>query len=502
MAFVAAVYIFREIHVLKGLHFYKKQGIEVEYYPFMTKLLLVKYNNSYGKDLFKLARKRYKDVKKEEDIKISVDLSSPSCIITPLSDKALKEYFSKELKVAKKSAPVSFSNQLGFFYKNGPDVEKGRALMSKIFRLENLKEMTPALIMEIRKYCEILKNKVKKSEEEWVKIDIKRDILNKMFEDISTTLLLGSQKKKFMKTDKGKSIMKLVQEMFLKVIRYGLNPLRSLSFGYAEKLGLVKELKEAEEIKKKVQDIVTEEFNRRTKNSKNDERDNLNFMDLIIEEIKAGNDEKKKIGIQQVCSLINLFQFAASDTSFHGSSSFIFLLADPKNKKYQDYLRNELKNIFEKNEFYTLMELNENQLLDRYFKETLRILPPVPLLSKRKILKNFKLCGFNIRKGDIIQVPVVGLGSNEAVFPNHMEFRPERHKKENSQKIKRLQLIPFGHGNRNCVGKVLGEMMVKTILCEFLSRFEFRWTEGFEMNLKMKPLYGVANSILEVRNLT
>jgi len=67
---------------------------------------------------------------------------------------------------------------------------------------------------------------------------------------------------------------------------------------------------------------------------------------------------------------------------------------------------------------------------------------------------------------------------NLKVYDEPEKFNPERWTKENKI-IDLFAFIPFGAGPRNCIGQHLSQIETMIVMSEFLSRFEFKVSEGY-----------------------
>lgn len=110
--------------------------------------------------------------------------------------------------------------------------------------------------------------------------------------------------------------------------------------------------------------------------------------------------------------------------------------------------------------------------LERCIKETMRLFP-VATGTSRIMGRDLKTRDGVIPKGALV---VAALGVQRGTgLQNPDEYRPERWG-EGSSELDILKSMPstFGEGKRRCLGRGLGELVVRTALCELLARFEFK----------------------------
>ncbi|CAL1271347.1 unnamed protein product [Larinioides sclopetarius] len=118
----------------------------------------------------------------------------------------------------------------------------------------------------------------------------------------------------------------------------------------------------------------------------------------------------------------------------------------------------------------TAEDLKNMKYLECVIKETLRIYPPVPILT-RYLKEDTTICGYQIPKGTICAVFPHVLHRDEKVFPNPEKFEPDRFLPENSANRHPYAWIPFSAGPRNCIGQKLAFMELVTITSTILRRY-------------------------------
>lgn len=79
--------------------------------------------------------------------------------------------------------------------------------------------------------------------------------------------------------------------------------------------------------------------------------------------------------------------------------------------------------------------------------------PPVPWVN-RVCVKDTKIDNVLIEKGDIIDIPIMGIHYDPEHYHNPEKFDPEHFNEENKAKRHNYAHIPFGEGPRICIGKV------------------------------------------------
>lgn len=124
--------------------------------------------------------------------------------------------------------------------------------------------------------------------------------------------------------------------------------------------------------------------------------------------------------------------------------------------------------------------------------ESLRLYPPVAFIS-RNALENDEILGREIRKGDIIMLPIYALHRHEMLWDNPDHFDPDRFAP--GQDYDRYAYLPFGNGPRICIGVEFAMRESQIILATLLSRFKFELTDSappeLELLMTLRPKGGV-----------
>jgi cytochrome P450 len=118
--------------------------------------------------------------------------------------------------------------------------------------------------------------------------------------------------------------------------------------------------------------------------------------------------------------------------------------------------------------------------------ETLRLYPPV-WFGPRFSVKPFEFGGYRVPAGvHVIHSSWVSHRLPE-VFPNPEAFIPERFAPEARRMLPAGAYIPFGGGQRICVGKRFGQLVVKAIAATILRRFRCELRPGYVLRLAKVP---------------
>jgi unspecific monooxygenase len=131
----------------------------------------------------------------------------------------------------------------------------------------------------------------------------------------------------------------------------------------------------------------------------------------------------------------------------------------------REKLLQELDNLGENvdaNEIFKLPYLNA------VCSETLRMYPVAMLALNRLVKSPFELMGYNLEAGTII-VPCIYLTHHrEDLYPDSKQFKPERFLE---RQFSPSEFVPFGGGNRRCIGMAFALFEMKLVLANVLSNW-------------------------------
>ena len=92
--------------------------------------------------------------------------------------------------------------------------------------------------------------------------------------------------------------------------------------------------------------------------------------------------------------------------------------------------------------------------IPRNFSESLRLYPPLPILTRKCIIP-YKIPNTDviIEEGTNVVVVVLGLQRDPSIYPHPNSFFPERHFRDDAENRHPYTFLPFGEGPKGCIGK-------------------------------------------------
>ncbi|KAH7437903.1 hypothetical protein KP509_05G094600 [Ceratopteris richardii] len=112
-------------------------------------------------------------------------------------------------------------------------------------------------------------------------------------------------------------------------------------------------------------------------------------------------------------------------------------------------------------------------------KEVARLHPTVPMLVPRISTQECHIGGYMVPPQTLAFVNVWGIGRDESVWPNALQFLPERFEgKDVDLKGQHFELLLFGSGRRICMGLPLAVSMVSVTLANLIHHFDWQLPDG------------------------
>lgn len=166
-----------------------------------------------------------------------------------------------------------------------------------------------------------------------------------------------------------------------------------------------------------------------------DEEFGLKKKMCLLDVLLTSTEDNKPLSNSDIQEEVNAFTFAGHDTTTTATCAILYLLS--RHPEAQKKVNAEIHEILGDNEL-TFDSLAEFKYLEIVIKESLRMFPPVPIVSRRL----HEECDF----GDFVSpaninynLPILYLMRNPAFFDNPDDFIPERFLKE----MKPFMFQPF-----------------------------------------------------------
>ncbi|NP_001352492.1 cytochrome P450 6a14-like [Aethina tumida] len=214
------------------------------------------------------------------------------------------------------------------------------------------------------------------------------------------------------------------------------------------------------------------------------------FLQLLLE-MKSDDDKSDGDGntltITEIAAQCLLFFLAGFETSSTAMTFALFELA--QNPELQDKAREEVMRVLARhNGEITYESISEMHYMDQVLDESLRKYPPLPMVT-RVCVKDYKIPNEDIviEKGTKVVVPIYGIHHDTEYYDEPEKFDPERFSPENKAKRNPYSHIPFGEGNRICIGLRFGVMQSKVGLAVLLKNYKFKLNHKTKFPIVFEP---------------
>ncbi|KAK9505239.1 hypothetical protein O3M35_009334 [Rhynocoris fuscipes] len=234
--------------------------------------------------------------------------------------------------------------------------------------------------------------------------------------------------------------------------------------------------------------IIEETRNNNNQTDVENKKEPKIFLDCLLEFQSNGENSLSNSDIREE---VDTFIFEGHDTT---SAAILFSLYSLATHKHvQDKAMNELNQIFGSDQRApTLNDIKQMQYLERVIKESLRLYPSVPMIS-RQLTQDLHLDGDIVIPAttNVILIPYF-LHRNTNIYPDADKFDPDRFLPENMKHLHPYAYIPFSAGPRNCIGQKFAMLELKVILSTILRNTEIASSTKAE-NLSLAPLLILRN---------
>jgi cytochrome P450 len=124
--------------------------------------------------------------------------------------------------------------------------------------------------------------------------------------------------------------------------------------------------------------------------------------------------------------------------------------------------------------------------LEMVVDEVLRLYPPA-WIGPRRAVRDFEFGGYSVPRGAYVNYSSWASHRIPEVFPEPEAFIPERFTRERKAALPRGAYVPFGGGQRVCIGKRFGQTEVKLVTTMLLQRLRLDALPGRTMTVRQMP---------------
>lgn len=226
------------------------------------------------------------------------------------------------------------------------------------------------------------------------------------------------------------------------------------------------------------------------------------FADLCIEVQKNGKMRDVKTGyeIEPTDELMSAqaFFFFIAGVEPSAISMFFTLFELARNPNILKRVHDEIDEVFEKSEGeVTHEDIEKIEYLDRVIEEAMRRHPPISFLSRKCTQDTvLKVGNIPVHKGCIVQVPTYSIHHDPKYYPDPEIFNPDRFTEEAIRQRPHYTYMPFGLGNRMCLGMRYANLQVKTGLVHVMRHYTVQTDDlNTKVEYRKSPVQLKANNI-------
>ncbi len=174
---------------------------------------------------------------------------------------------------------------------------------------------------------------------------------------------------------------------------------------------------------------------------------------------------------KQVADNLLTFIAAGHETTAKALTWTLYLLA--RAPQWQQRVRDEVMAVSGRNPI-AARDLDKLAVTTRVLKEGMRLYPPAPVLS-RTVGRDLELGGHRLAVGTLIIVPVYAIHRHRKLWTDPDRFDPDRFLPENESDHLRTQFMPFGFGQRTCIGMSFAMLEATAVLATLVRGARFDW---------------------------
>lgn len=228
-------------------------------------------------------------------------------------------------------------------------------------------------------------------------------------------------------------------------------------------LGENKRMKAGAVIRKSLSDIIKPRY---------DSYKNDNYSDILsslLHTVDASSGER--FSFEEILDQVSMLFLAGHETTASSLTWTLYCLSLDQDAQQKAY--NEIISINKDGKF-SISDIKEMKYLTNVFKEALRLYPPVGFFA-RQSKGEAKIRDKVLQKGSGVVVAPWLIHRHDDFWEAPHEFRPDRH----NESIPKEKYMPFGLGERVCIGQGFAMQEAIIILANILREFKLELKDGF-----------------------
>ena len=233
-------------------------------------------------------------------------------------------------------------------------------------------------------------------------------------------------------------------------------------------------------LKAEIRQLIYAEIAERRKLLESDNFQNNQQLDIFSLLLLATDENGQGMSDEELHDELITLLFAGHETTASALAwLFYWIHYLPE---VQEKLRFELDSIKENIDY---QNINSLTYLNAIISETLRIYPIAAGTFGRILTEEAVIMDHNIDAKTWLMISIYSLHHREDLYPDHEQFKPERFL---TKSYSQYEYIPFGGGNRRCIGSALALLEMKLVTTTILQQFQLEL-------VSKKPMFPVRRGL-------
>ncbi|ARR04620.1 MULTISPECIES: cytochrome P450 [Campylobacter] len=228
-------------------------------------------------------------------------------------------------------------------------------------------------------------------------------------------------------------------------------------------LGENKRMKAGAVIRKSLSDIIQPRYDSYKSDNYSD------ILSSLLHTVDASSGER--FSFEEILDQVSMLFLAGHETTASSLTWTLYCLSLDQDAQQKAY--NEIISINKDGKF-SISDIKEMKYLTNVFKEALRLYPPVGFFA-RQSKGEAKIRDKVLQKGSGVVVAPWLIHRHDDFWEAPHEFRPDRH----NENIPKEKYMPFGLGERICIGQGFAMQEAIIILANILREFKLELKDGF-----------------------
>ncbi|GBP23752.1 Cytochrome P450 4d2 [Eumeta japonica] len=171
------------------------------------------------------------------------------------------------------------------------------------------------------------------------------------------------------------------------------------------------------------------------------------FLDLLL----LSEIDGQKLDNKSVREEVDTFMFEGHDTTTSGICFTLYCLS--KHSDVQEKVLQEQYELFgdDRHRHPTYNELGSMRYLEMVIRESLRLYPSVPLIT-RILTEDTKIAGTYVPKDTNLLISIFHMQRHPSIYEDPLVFKPERFDPAQRNHQNAYNWVAFSAGPRNCIG--------------------------------------------------